>query len=183
MSVPEIFLGIVGIIVALLIVFGFAAMCTNMSSVRDAPPIVKPFVSGDTEKFAREFLRAKLLAGWKPGEYVLNVSPVGVKVAVAGDYHLAMFSGMKDFWQFVPVLERNKELPFPFDVEADVADGERRFAVVLDGHSKTYVSEGGIAVREGYTCAVATPQEVCEVIRHAKHETADGEGERDVVKS
>ena len=168
MSVPEIFLAVSSVVFTIDFVVACVVIYTNMSCV--------------AEKFSREFLRAKLLAGWKPGEYVLNVSPVGVKVAVAGDYHLAMFSGMKDFWQFVPVLERNKELPFPFDVEADVADGERRFAVVLDGHSKTYVSEGGIAVREGYTCAVATPQEVCEVIRHAKHETADGEGERDVVK-
>ena len=132
------------------------------------------------EELAREALRMELLARWKPDEYALNVSPVGVKAAAAWEYDFAMHAGLKDFWKRIPVLENDKHLPFAFKIEADVADGKSRFARIDDGRSYTYVLlKGSYVMPNGYDCTVAAPEEVRDVVHYAKRKARHGNAKRD----
>ena len=137
----------------------------------------------ERKKLAREALRMELLARWKPDEHALNVSPLGVKAAPAREYDFAMHAGLKEFWEGVPVLEADDHLPPPFDVEADVADGERRFARIDDGRSNTYVPlKLAYVVPNGYDCAVATPEEIRDVVHYAKRKARHRDDKRDQVE-
>ena len=135
------------------------------------------------EEVARESLRMELLARWKPYEYALNVSPVGVKAAPAWEYDFAMHTGLKDFWQRIPVLKDDKHLPIIFEVEADVADGKRRFARIDDGCSNTYVPlKLAHVVPDGYDCTVATPEEIRDVVHYAKGKARHGDAKRNDIE-
>ena len=135
------------------------------------------------EEVARESLRMELLARWKPDEYALNVSPIGIKAAAAWEYDFAMHAGLKDFWKRIPVLENDKHLPFAFKIEADIADGKRRFARIDDGRSYTYVLlKGSYVVPNGYDCTVAAPEEVRDVVHYAKRKARHGNAKRNDIE-
>ena len=160
----------------------FMTACAVGGMVLGAVAIVFGLKSGtrQAQELARELLRMELLARWKPDEYALNVSPIGIKAARAWKYHLAMRTGLKDFWECVPVLETDDHLPSPFDVEADVADGKRRFARIDDGRSYTYVLlKGSYVMPNGYDCTVATPEEIRDIIHYAQRKARHGDAKRD----
>ena len=123
------------------------------------------------KKLARETLRAEVLASWKPDDYALNLSPLGVKAAPAREYHFAILSRVKDFWKSVPLLENDLQPVVTAQFEADIANGKRDFPVIQDGRSDTYVPfKSALVVPKRYLCSRATPEEVGNVIRYAKHQ-------------
>ena len=123
------------------------------------------------KKLARETLRAEVLASWKPDDYALNLSPLGVKAAPAREYHFAILSRVKDFWKSVPLLEKDLQPVVTAQFEADIANGKRDFPVIQDGRSDTYVPfKSALVVPKRYLCSRATPEEVGDVIRYAKHQ-------------
>lgn len=160
----------------------FMTACAVGGMVLGAVAIVFGLKSGtrQAQELARELLGMELLARWKPDEYALNVSPIGIKAAAAWEYDFAMHAGLKDFWKRIPVLENDKHLPFAFKIEADVADGKRRFARIDDGRSYTYVLlKGSYVVPNGYDCTVAAPEEVRDVVHYAQRKARHGDAKRD----
>lgn len=135
------------------------------------------------KKLARETLRAEVLASWKPDDYALNLSPLGVKAAPAREYHFAILSGMKDFWKRVPFLEKDLQPVVTAQFEADIADGKRYFPVIQDGRSDTYVPfKSALVVPKRYFCARATAEKVCDVVSDAKYQARHRDDKRDPVQ-
>ena len=135
------------------------------------------------KKLARETLRAEVLASWKPDDYALNLSPLGVKAAPAREYHFAILSRVKDFWKSVPLLEKDLQPVVTAQFEADIADGKRYFPVIQDGRSDTYVPfKSALVVPKRYFCARATAEKVCDVISDAKYQARYRDDKRDQVQ-
>lgn len=130
------------------------------------------------EKTARDVLRVKLLAGGKRGEYALNVSPLGVKIATVREYNLAVFTGVKDFWEYIPMFDGAEDCLSGFEQNADAGDGKSRVTCIFDGYSKTFTTQAVNMVPEDYVCTVATPQEVRDAVRKAKDQSACGDAKR-----
>lgn len=139
----------------------------------------------DVEEVARELLRMKLRAGRCRDGYAYNFGFDGViKVAGAREYNFAMHAGVKEFWEFIPVLEA---VPYAHlsaaKLDEDAVNCERDFAVIDDGYSKTYVNTlPGIIVPDGYRAAGASAEEVRQVIDYAKRKAHRSEGERRPVE-
>ena len=136
----------------------------------------------NAKKLIRELIRMKLFAGGKPGEYVLNVSPAGVKVALAREYNLAVLAGMEDFWELVPMFDGQCDCLAAFKLNADHGDGECRVTCIFDGHSKTYTLHTVQIVPKHYVCTVATAKEVGNAVDHAKEQAARRNGKRHEVE-
>ena len=135
------------------------------------------------KKLAREALRAEVLARWKPNDYALNLSPLGVKAAPAREYHFAILSRVKDFWKRVPLLEKDLQPVVTAQYEADIADGKRYFPVIQDGRSDTYVPfKSALVVPKRYLCSRATAEKVCDVISDAKYQASHRHQHRGNVK-
>ena len=130
------------------------------------------------EKTARDVLRVKLLAGGKRGEYALNVSPLGVKIATVREFNLAVFTGAKDFWEYIPMFDGAEDCLSGFEQNANAGDGKCRVTCIFDGYSKTFTTQAVNIVPEDYVCTVATPQEVRDAVRKAKCQSARGDAKR-----
>ena len=139
----------------------------------------------NVEEVAREFLRAEVSAGRCRDTYAYNVGQMGiVKIASARQYHFAMLAGVKDFWKCVPLLGEIPEPPLsPAKLEEDLANADRDFARIDDGHSQTYVNAPhGIVIFDEYDYARATAEEVRHVIDDAKRKAHGGKRECQPVR-
>lgn len=137
------------------------------------------------EEVARELLRAEVSAGRCRDTYAYNVGQMGVvKIASARQYHFAMLAGVKDFWKCVPLLGKIPEPPLSTaKLEEDLANADRDFARIDDGHSQTYVNAPhGIVISDEYDYARATAEEVRQVIDDAKRKAHGGKRECQPVR-
>lgn len=132
----------------------------------------------DAEELAREALRIELLSGGERGEYALNVSPDGAKVAAAREYNFAVLAGMEDFWEHVPMFDGAEYRLAALEQNADAGDGKSRVACIFDGHSKTFTTQAVNIVPKNHVCTVATPEEVRDAVDNAKSQAARGNAQR-----
>lgn len=92
---------------------------------------------------AREFLRAKLLAGGYDKHHAYHITDGGfVLVADALDYYFALFAGIEEFWNIVAsaISEKrsNHLLTAPLE-QIEFGDGKGTYSRIYDASGETYV--------------------------------------------
>ena len=132
----------------------------------------------NAKELASEALRVELLSGGKRGEYALNVSPEGAKVATVREYNFAILTGVEDFWKHVPMFDGAEDCLATLELNADAGDGKSRVTCIFDGDSKTFTTQTVNIVPKNHVCTMATSEEVREAVGKAKSQAACGNAKR-----
>ena len=125
---------------------------------------------------AREFLRAKLLAGGEKKHHAFHVTrDGGVLVVDEEAFYLALFSGVNDFWKMVASAHAKGRDDYAMAVEhSEAADREGRFTRIDSRCGETYVDAVfPCDLPYTYLATRATADEFKRAIVERKAETAN----------